>query len=72
MKTIASALPTAVVLMLYSATGVMSEERAQDDESYLPNCTKANTAFCESGPIILRCFYGYGQAHPGNCIDKSA
>ena len=39
-----------------------------------PNCTEANSAFCagdEPGDdIILRCFYPYGKACPGNCQDK--
>ncbi|KAE9364719.1 hypothetical protein N431DRAFT_431531 [Stipitochalara longipes BDJ] len=41
-----------------------------------PNCTKADTAFCESGvsgvssnSIIFRCVYDQGESEPGNCND---
>ena len=42
-----------------------------------PNCTKADTAFCESpvtgvtnNNIIFRCGYDTGEALPGNCNDE--
>jgi hypothetical protein len=41
------------------------------------NCTKANTAFCETpvtgvtvNNIIFRCEYDTGTATPGNCNDE--
>ncbi|PMD37179.1 hypothetical protein L207DRAFT_71781 [Hyaloscypha variabilis F] len=44
-----------------------------------PNCTKADTAFCESpvsgvssNSIIFRCVYDQGEASPGNCNDDLA
>ncbi|KAH6699700.1 hypothetical protein BKA61DRAFT_741078 [Leptodontidium sp. MPI-SDFR-AT-0119] len=44
-----------------------------------PNCTKANTAFCETpvfgvtpNNIIFRCPYDQGQASPANCNDDLA
>lgn len=61
-----------IITALFTASRVGSQGCAGSQSSSYPNCTAANTAFCEGegGDIIFRCFYPYGHACPGNCMDN--
>ena len=72
MKPSASAV-CKTAIMLCSVNYVASQICAEDPYAAdYPNCTEANTAFCEEvgGTTIFRCRYPYGKACPGNCMDK--
>ena len=61
------------LILLLLTLGVTSQECHGGITNPLwPNCTEANSAFCEDigSTIIFRCFYPYGQACAGNCMDK--
>jgi hypothetical protein len=63
--------------ILFWAVAATISTRLHMVSAQFPNCTKANTAFCESpvngltnDSIIFRCTYDIGQATPGNCNDE--